>query len=125
MPCEECVRRNVQCSFQDHASIAQEQQTRSSTPPSLSLNHEQSQLHYLEKRKQYVDRYFEIFHPRWPFIHRGSFDVRQEPPLLLYSVMALGMWTSGEQSAQSAAVELYDKLDFAIRDQRVCQITNL
>jgi hypothetical protein len=51
--------------------------------------------------------------------------MRQEPTLLLYSVMVLGMWTSGEQSAQSAAVELYDKLDFAIRGQRVCQITSL
>lgn len=40
-------------------------------------------------------------------------------------MMAIAMWTSGEQSAQSAAVELNDKLDFAIRDQRVCQITNV
>lgn len=50
--------------------------------------------------------------------------MRQEPPLLLLSVMAIGMWTSGEQSAQSAAVEFHDKLDVAIRDQRVGQITN-
>jgi hypothetical protein len=32
--------------------------------------------------------------------------------------MVIGMWISGEQSAQSAAVELHDILDFAIRDQR-------
>ena len=51
--------------------------------------------------------------------------MQQENPTLLQSMMAIGMWTSGEQSAQSAAVELYNKLDFAIRDQRVGQITNL
>jgi hypothetical protein len=49
----------------------------------------------------------------------------QETPLLVQSMMAIGMWTSAEKSAQSAAVELHDKLDFAIRRQRVCQITNL
>lgn len=126
VPCEECVRRNIQCSFQGHdaSTSAEEQQTRSSTAPSSSLNDELSES-YDWKRKKCVGRYFEIFHPRWPFIHRGSFNVRQEPPLLLLSVMAIGMWTSGEQSAQSAAVELHDKLDVAIRDQRVCQITNL
>jgi hypothetical protein len=40
-------------------------------------------------------------------------------------MMAIGMWTSGEQPAQSAAVELFDKLDFAIRDQMVYQIIYL
>ncbi|EAW15938.1 C2H2 type zinc finger domain protein [Aspergillus fischeri NRRL 181] len=117
VPCEECVRRNAHCSLQDRASVAEDQQTRSSTPPSSSLNREQSQL-YWDKTKKWVDRYFEIFHPRWPFIHKGSFDVRQETPLLLQSMIVIGMWTSGEQSAQSAAVELYEQLDFAIRDQR-------
>ncbi|KAL3449620.1 hypothetical protein BJX65DRAFT_41822 [Aspergillus insuetus] len=33
-------------------------------------------------------------------------------------MMAIGMRTSGEQSAQSAAVKLHNKPDFAIRDQR-------
>jgi hypothetical protein len=35
------------------------------------------------------------------------------------------MWVSGEQSAQSAAAELHDKLGFAIQDQRVFQIAKL
>jgi hypothetical protein len=125
VPCEECVRRNIQCSFQKHASISEAHRTRSSIPPSPFLNHGESQIYYGEKKKKkWIDRYFELFHPRWPLIHRGSFDVRQETPLLLQSVMVIGMWISGEQSAQSAAVELHDILDFAIRDQRVCQITN-
>ncbi|KAL4945740.1 hypothetical protein BDV06DRAFT_229940 [Aspergillus oleicola] len=118
VPCEECVRRNVQCSFQPLASIPEEQRTRSLTPLWSSLNHGDLQSYYWGKRTKWINCYFETFHPNWPFIHRGSFDVRQETPLLLQSMMAIGMWTSGDQSAQSAAVELYDKLDFAIRDQR-------
>ncbi|OJJ39979.1 hypothetical protein ASPWEDRAFT_33325 [Aspergillus wentii DTO 134E9] len=118
VPCEECVRRNIQCSFQDHASVAEEPYPSSLAPPSSSLNHAKSQLYYWEKRKQYVHHYFEVFHPCWPFIHKGSFNVRQETPLLLHSIVAIGMWTMGERSAQSAAMELHGKLDFAIRDQR-------
>ncbi|KAH1330455.1 hypothetical protein KXW83_008332 [Aspergillus fumigatus] len=117
VPCEECVRRNIHCSLQDRPSIAEDQQTRSSTAPSSSLHREHSQL-YWDKTKKWVDRYFDIFHRRWPFIHRGSFNVRRETPLLLQSMIVIGMWTSGEQSAQSAAVELYDQLDSAIQDQR-------
>ncbi|KAJ5364733.1 C2H2 type zinc finger domain protein [Penicillium cataractarum] len=125
VPCQECVRRNVQCSFQDHTSIAAEQRIRSLNPTPPSLNPDQSRLSYCEKRKEFVDRYFEIFHPCWPFIHRGTFDIRQEPPLLLQSMVVIGMWITGETSAQSAAMELYDKLDCAIRHQTVFHITDL
>ncbi|KAL5044595.1 hypothetical protein BDW71DRAFT_198905 [Aspergillus fruticulosus] len=118
IPCEECVRRNVQCSFQEHASIPEEQRTGSSMLLLPSFNHGETQSYNWEKKKRWVDRYFEIFHRRWPFIHRGTFDMRQENQLLSLSMMAIGMWTSGEQSAQLAAVELCNKLDFAIRDQR-------
>ena len=119
------MRRNAQCSFLDRPSIAEDQQTRLLTPRSSFLNHEQSQLYYWGKTKTWVDRYFEIIHPRWPFIHRGSFDMGLEIPLLLQSMIAIAMWTSGKQSARSAAVELYDQLDFAIKNQRVCRDVNL
>ncbi|CEJ62012.1 Putative C2H2 type zinc finger domain protein [Penicillium brasilianum] len=68
--------------------------------------------------REYINRYFEVFHPRWPFIHKGSFNICRETPLLLQAMMVIGMWVSGGQSAQSAAMELHDKLDSAIRDQR-------
>lgn len=123
VPCEECVRRKIQCSSQRHASIEEEQQTRSSTPPSPSLGHVQSQSYHRDRRKQWIDRYFETFHPCWSLIHRGSFNMRHETPLLLQSMTVIGMWTSRGQSARSAAVELHEKLDVAIRDQRVCQAT--
>ncbi|KAJ5673965.1 C2H2 type zinc finger domain protein [Penicillium macrosclerotiorum] len=116
-PCRECVRRNIKCSFQNSTSIAAEQQIRSSTQTPSPLESDQARLSHWEKRKQYIDCYFEIFHPRWPFMHRGTFNLGQEPPLLLQSMIAIGMWITGEQSAQSAAVELSGKLDFSIRDQ--------
>ena len=49
--------------------------------------------------------------------------MRHETPLLLQSMTVIGMWTSREQSARSAAVELHEKLDDAVRDQSVCQAT--
>ncbi|KAL3431412.1 hypothetical protein BDV09DRAFT_188390 [Aspergillus tetrazonus] len=90
IPCKEC-----------HTSIPEEQRTRSSMLLSPSLNYGESQSYYQEKRKKWINYYFEIFHPRWPLIYRGTFDI------------------SGEQSAESAAVELNNKLDFAIRDQSI------
>ncbi|CEJ62810.1 Putative C2H2 type zinc finger domain protein [Penicillium brasilianum] len=120
-PCGECVRRNVHCSFQDidaSAAEKQEQHPSSLIPRSSSSNQKESQIYYLEKRKQCVHYYFDVFHPFWPFIHKATFDVHQETPLLLQSIVAIGMWTSGERSTQSAAVELHNNLDSAIRDQR-------
>ncbi|KAE8385723.1 hypothetical protein BDV23DRAFT_190598 [Aspergillus alliaceus] len=118
VPCEECVRRNIPCSFQDKGGIAEQQHSRNRTPLPSSPSHERSPEFYWGKRKQYVDHYFEVFHPRWPFIHKGTFNLHQETPLLLQSMVAIGMWTSKESSAQSAAVELHEKLDSAIRGQR-------
>ncbi|OJJ65849.1 hypothetical protein ASPBRDRAFT_60199 [Aspergillus brasiliensis CBS 101740] len=118
VPCDECVRRNIPCSFQVKGGIAEQERFRNQIPLSSSANPERSREFYWEKRKQYVDRYFEVFHPRWPFIHKGTFNLHQETPLLLQAIVAIGMWTSRELPVQSAAVELHDKLDCAIRDQR-------
>lgn len=51
--------------------------------------------------------------------------MRQEPPLLLQSMIAIGLWITGEKSAQSAAMELFDKHDVAIRHQTVFHFTDL
>ncbi|KAL4879223.1 hypothetical protein BJY04DRAFT_194064 [Aspergillus karnatakaensis] len=118
IPCEECVRRNIRCTFQEQAPILEERGIPSPMPLSQPITREESNSNYWEKKAKWINLYFETFHPRWPFIHRGTFDMRQENPLLLQSIIAIGMWSSGEQSAQSAAVELYDKLDYALRDQR-------
>lgn len=80
---------------------------------------EETQCNNLEKRAEYIQYYFEAFHPHWSFVHKGSFNLRHETPLLLQSMVVIGMWVSGEESAKSAAVELHETLNLAIRDQRV------
>lgn len=96
-----------------------ENETReSATNPALELMLEPPQAHLL-KRQQCINLYFEKFHPHWPFIHKPSFDFHQETPLLVQSMVVIGLWARGGQRAQSAAVELHGKLDSAIRDQKV------
>ncbi|KAF9888937.1 hypothetical protein FE257_008106 [Aspergillus nanangensis] len=68
--------------------------------------------------KQYIDHYFQSFHPYWCFIHKGSFDMENETPLLVQSMTVIGLWASGEHSAQTSAVELHHRLGLAIQDQK-------
>ena len=85
----------------------------------------QSQSQNTEKAEHYIRLYFETFHPSWPFIHQGSFDIRRETPFLVQSMIVIGLWATREPSAQSAAVELHGKLDLALRDQRVRTTNNI
>ncbi|PYH88661.1 hypothetical protein BO71DRAFT_423529 [Aspergillus ellipticus CBS 707.79] len=92
-PCNECVRRKIPCSLGDDASTHR-------LP--CRLRHDRSQP-YHSKEEESI----------------RSFDMRHEMPLLIQSMVVIGLWASGKQPAQSAAVALHDKLDLAIRDQKV------
>lgn len=118
VPCDECLRRRIQCFFDENDSIETERPV-SSTYIASSLKDDEIQSNHSDKKEQYIGLYFKDFHPFWPFIHRGSFNVHRETPLLLQSMTVLGLWCSGEKSSQSAAVELHEKLHMAIRDQKV------
>jgi hypothetical protein len=69
--------------------------------------------------KHYIDLYFEHFHPHWPILHRATFSIPDEPPLLLQAVLMIGLWVSEKPSARQAAVDLHKKLGLWIREQRV------
>ncbi|KAJ5254164.1 hypothetical protein N7524_011344 [Penicillium chrysogenum] len=58
----------------------------------------------------YIDIYFNSFHPEWPFLHRGTFDFAKEPCVLVQSVVALGLWVKGTQEARAASIQLHDRL---------------
>jgi hypothetical protein len=73
----------------------------------------------LEKRDRCIELYFEKFHPHWSFIHRSSFYAPREVPLMVQSMIVIGLWASGEQASESAAKDLHNKLDAAIREQTV------
>ncbi|KAJ5338062.1 hypothetical protein N7452_004790 [Penicillium brevicompactum] len=105
-PCSECLRRGIECSFKDQRD--EEKEASAPLDPTLLS----------EKRDHYISLYFEKFHARWPFIHRGSFEASREAPLLIQSMVVLGMWTSGEETVRKAAVDLHNNLDLAIRQQK-------
>ncbi|KOS36944.1 hypothetical protein ACN38_g12286 [Penicillium nordicum] len=120
VPCDECLRRKIECSFNDPAGTVENPSPRPETHRVSSMKHDQSQSQSqnTEKAEHYIRLYFETFHPSWPFIHQGSFDIRRETPFLVQSMIVIGLWATREPSAQSAAVELHGKLDLALRDQR-------
>ncbi|KAJ5154856.1 uncharacterized protein N7500_010295 [Penicillium coprophilum] len=119
VPCDECRRRKIQCSFDDDSTgTAENPSPTSATQRASSVKHDQPRLQNAEKTEHYIRLYFETFHLSWPFIHKGSFDVRHETPFLIQSMIVIGLWATREQSAQSAAVELHGKLDLALRDQK-------
>ncbi|EFQ99573.1 hypothetical protein MGYG_02585 [Nannizzia gypsea CBS 118893] len=66
----------------------------------------------------YVEAYFDKFHPSWPFLHRATFDPAYEPPILLQSVLMIGLWVAGGRKLQHAAIELHEKLTTTIHSQR-------
>lgn len=68
----------------------------------------------------YVNLYFAHFHTHWPILHRATFSIPDEPPLLLQAVIAIGLWVSDKSSARQAAVDLHRKIGVWIREQRVC-----
>lgn len=67
----------------------------------------------------WIDAYFTHFHPKWPILHKATFRPKQEPPFLVQSVLMIGLWASGGQSARSLACEIHDRLRVSIHDQRV------
>ncbi|RDW70533.1 uncharacterized protein DSM5745_08044 [Aspergillus mulundensis] len=73
-----------------------------------------------EKIQHFLNLYFDIFSPHWPFIHRASFTMNQsnESPLLVQSMLVIGMWVADTASIRAAAVELHGKLGEAISEQR-------
>ncbi|KAJ5665547.1 uncharacterized protein N7477_007995 [Penicillium maclennaniae] len=116
VPCDECLRRGIQCLFDDNDTIETKRPASSDLASSPGQGRVQST--HFEKKEQYIGLYFKKFHRFWPFIHRGSFNIHRETPLLLQSMTVLGLWCSGEQPSRSAAVELHEKLHLAIRDQK-------
>ncbi|KAL4995334.1 hypothetical protein BDV10DRAFT_196788 [Aspergillus recurvatus] len=124
-PCTECQRRRIDCSLlnqQTEGAQAQQQQRRPGRNPSSSTELRGSQTQSekpSEKQRHYLSLYFRLFHPHWPFIHRGSFRESHEKPLLVQSMVAIGLWLSKEQDARQKAIALHDVLGSAIQDQRV------
>ena len=98
-PCRRCLRESLCCSFSNDRA-------------SRTVDNTSSIL-------QYTQRYFQNFHPQWPLLHLGTYSIRDEPSLLLYSVVAIGLWTEGTISSRATALALHDTIGNSIYQQKV------
>ncbi|PYH29024.1 Zn(II)2Cys6 transcription factor [Aspergillus neoniger CBS 115656] len=114
-PCKNCLRRGIHCSLERRVGAQQVDHRRdiarmSQSPPIRPAKDDSDQ------EKHFISIYFNTFHPRWPFVHRGSFS-DHEAPLLIKSMLVLGLWLSKERKAQAKAIDLHNVLGSAIRQQ--------
>jgi len=98
-PCRRCLRERLRCSFSNDRA-------------SHTIDNTSSIL-------QYTQRYFQNFHPRWPLLHPSTYSVQDEPSLLLFSVVAIGLWTEGTTSSRATALALHDTIGNSIYQQKV------
>ncbi|EAW13141.1 C2H2 type zinc finger domain protein [Aspergillus clavatus NRRL 1] len=141
VPCKACTQRGIQCSLGQSSAAAahahqgtgtprdsrtdltvSDSQDEQPGPSDRSITPEQRAEGPLLVRKaailHYVEVYFERFHPVWPFLHRATFDPDLEPPILLQSVIMMGLWMAGEEDTQCKALKLHEKLSLLVYQQR-------
>ncbi|KAE8153607.1 C6 and C2H2 transcription factor [Aspergillus avenaceus] len=106
-PCSTCQRRGVTCSFVESESARDGDNlpgySASGLPRWIAQDH--------------VDLYFERFHPLWPFLHRGTFDLSKEPCILIQSTVMIALWVEGGPKARDSAMDLHHQLCSALRSQ--------
>ncbi|KAJ8177738.1 hypothetical protein LV157_007862 [Aspergillus fumigatus] len=111
-PCSACQKRGIACS-----------PGKGKTPEEQIVNNnvQISQQPHPPRwiALDYVDIYFDNFHPKWPFLHRGTFDVTKEPCVLIQSVVMIGLWIEGSKKSREAATDLHRSLSTAIRTQMI------
>ncbi|KAJ5129634.1 uncharacterized protein N7515_005673 [Penicillium bovifimosum] len=119
-PCTNCQRRGIQCSLARQAEVVQP-----GPSPNNALDTRWTRQGFLrlpprmrrsEIEDRFVGRYFDLFHPHWPFIHQGTFT-EYETPLLIQSMVVIGMWMTDEEETRCQAINLHKVLGDAIRQQ--------
>ena len=69
--------------------------------------------------QDFIDIYFSEFHPVWPFLHKGTFDLTKEPCILIQSMLMIGLWIKGDWEGRESAMHFHQKLLSAIQAQKV------
>jgi hypothetical protein len=128
-PCDRCSRLGKECIYpeksvsqrgtldRDRELVSPRARLRlSSIPRSEGIESSPCRM------KPYVQSYFDMFHPKWPFLHPATFYHTREPAFLLQSVVMMGMWASRESCAQERAEDLHHKLVSSIHEQMVSNI---
>lgn len=128
-PCNACQRRGVTCSLtvngnaRDGCNINKNIDSlrgplNIQVGSALSPNSSSSDISRWVAH-DYIDIYFRSFHPVWPFLHQGTFDLSKEPCILIQSIVMIGLWIEGGQNARDVAVNLHHNLCTAIHAQMV------
>ncbi|KAL4977919.1 hypothetical protein BDW66DRAFT_131324 [Aspergillus desertorum] len=105
-------------SQQDKAQAGQENRQAECSRPNPNSGLASANSVDRAKTQHWVDLYFTHFHPHWPILHRGTFDIAHEPPFLVQAVVMVGLWISETPRGKRAATELYDQLGLSILQQR-------
>ncbi|OOF98690.1 hypothetical protein ASPCADRAFT_394095 [Aspergillus carbonarius ITEM 5010] len=107
-PCDRCQRRSIVCSRTGQATVREED-----NPPDT---HELFDIVPRWFAQDFIDTYFDEFHPAWPFLHRRTFNVSKEPCILLQSMVMMGLWIKGDRDT---AMTFHRKLLSAVQEQKV------
>ncbi|RAL10934.1 Zn(II)2Cys6 transcription factor [Aspergillus homomorphus CBS 101889] len=117
-PCGRCERRGVACSRLS-PEIPQEDRNTPETHELLTTDLVASMSNASRWVGQdFIDIYFNDFHPVWPFLHRGTFNLPKEPCILLQSMLMIGLWIKGDREARNTAMNLHQRLLSAIQVQK-------
>ncbi|KAL4904184.1 hypothetical protein BDW74DRAFT_155227 [Aspergillus multicolor] len=120
-PCTRCQRRGVSCSRDAPASLnanAASASVKVIAPPSTNLNLNAVLDTSRWIGQDFLDIYFTEFQPTWPILHRATFKPPQEPCVLLQSMVMIGLWIQGGQTARNRAMKFHQRLLSAILEQK-------
>ncbi|PYI03537.1 C6 and C2H2 transcription factor [Aspergillus sclerotiicarbonarius CBS 121057] len=113
-PCNPCQKRRIACSWSRRGTVRPDEAKLQDTQALFNMAHGSSRW----IAQDFIDTYFREFHPRWPFLHRGTFRQLKEPCILLQSMIMMGLWIKGDEAARDTAMTFHRKLLSAIQDQR-------
>ncbi|KAJ5185609.1 hypothetical protein N7491_006521 [Penicillium cf. griseofulvum] len=120
IPCNACQRRGVICVPAEDKNTSEQQIWIDDPHPLPSVPTVDGSVHNASRwiAHDYIDIYFDAFHPVWPFLHRSTFDFTKEPCVLVQSLVAIGLWVKGTQETRDASLRLHRKLCSAFYAQR-------
>ncbi|KAJ5907148.1 uncharacterized protein N7473_004064 [Penicillium subrubescens] len=105
LPCNACQHRGVFCVPSGGETVSEQQSSIDDLCPLPHISRINDSISDAPRwiAHDYIDIYFNTFHPRWPFLHRSTFDFVKEPCVLVQSVVAIGLWVKGTQEARDAS----------------------
>ncbi|KAF7595985.1 hypothetical protein BBP40_004131 [Aspergillus hancockii] len=111
---EQYLRREGLSIFLNHASERSSEDALNypaGRNPSLNTCNEGERDNQFPLDKDYyVGIYFAHFQPQWPILHQNSFRSDQEPHVLVLTLVTIGLWITGEETARLKATKMHGKL---------------